>query len=104
MPERYPRGSGILLHPTSLAGPFGIGDIGPVAHAWIDSLADAKQSWWQMLPVGPTGFGDSPYQSFSTFAGNLHLISPELLVRDGLIRSHDVNSLSFPSDHVDFAA
>ena len=75
-----PCSSGILLHPTSLHGPYGIGDIGPAAHAWIDTLADAKQTWWQMLPVGPTGFGDSPYQSFSTFAGNLNLIGPDLSV------------------------
>jgi 4-alpha-glucanotransferase len=103
MPKRYPRSSGILLHPTSLRGPYGIGDIGPAAHAWIDTLANAKQTWWQMLPVGPTGFGDSPYQSFSTFAGNLNLISPELLVREGLIRGPDLDHLSFPADHVDFA-
>src|SRR5262249_29509208 len=102
--ERYPRSSGILLHPTSLRGPYGIGDIGPAAHAWVDTLANAKQTWWQMLPVGPTGYGDSPYQSFSTFAGNLNLISPELLERDGLIRGVDLGNPSFPSDHVDFAA
>lgn len=104
MPERYPRSSGILLHPTSLPGPYGIGDIGPAAHAWINTLADAKQTWWQMLPVGPTGFGDSPYQSFSTFAGNLNLISPDRLARDGLIREQDLANLTFPADRVDFAS
>ena len=104
MSHRYPRSSGILLHPTSLPGPFGIGDLGPTAHAWVDTLAKADQSWWQMLPLGPTGYGDSPYQSFSTFAGNLNLISPELLVRDGLIREHEIGHVSFPHDRVDYVA
>src|SRR5438552_11995886 len=79
-----PRSSGVLLHPTSLPGPFGVGDLGPVAHDWVETLARAGQSWWQVLPVGPTGYGDSPYQSPSAFAGNVNLISPELLVADGL--------------------
>src|SRR5262245_16184676 len=78
------RRSGILLHVTSLPGPFGIGDLGPAAHAWVDTLAAAKQSWWQVLPLGPTGYGDSPYQCFSAFAGNPNLISPELLAADEL--------------------
>src|SRR6478672_1308319 len=104
MTEPRPRTSGILLHPTSLPGPFGIGDLGPAAHTWIDTLARAKQSWWQILPVGPTGFGDSPYQSYSTFAGNLNLLSPELLVRDGLLRADDLGAHSFPHDRVDYAA
>jgi len=104
MPERYPRSSGILLHPTSLPGPYGIGDLGPAAYAWVDALARTRQTWWQILPVGPTGYGDSPYQSFSTFAGNLNLISPELLLRDGLIRPDDVAGRHFPADHVDYAA
>jgi 4-alpha-glucanotransferase len=104
MSERLPRSSGVLLHPTSLPGPFGIGDLGPAAHAWIDTLARAKQTWWQILPVGPTGFGDSPYQSYSTFAGNLNLVSPDLLVRDGLLRADDLGGHSFPNDHVDYRA
>src|SRR5262245_26306002 len=79
------RSAGLLLHPTSLPGPYGIGDLGPAAHAWVDTLHRAKMTWWQVLPLGPTGFGDSPYQSFSTFAGNINLISPELLVHDGLL-------------------
>ena len=99
-----PRSSGILLHPTSLPGPFGIGDIGPVAHSWVDTLASAKQSWWQILPVGPTGYGDSPYQSFSTFAGNLNLLSPAMLENDNLIPADELNRFSFPADRVDFAA
>src|SRR5262245_57542147 len=73
------RSCGVLLPPTSLPGPYGIGDLGPTTEAWIDTLAAAGQTWWQMLPVGPTGYGDSPYQSPSTFAGNLNLISPERL-------------------------
>src|SRR5213593_2721955 len=68
--ELVPRSSGILLHPTALPGPYGIGDLGPAAHAWVEVLARAGQGWWQVLPVGPTGYGDSPYQSPSTFAGN----------------------------------
>ena len=104
MTDRLPRSSGLLLHPTSLPGPFGIGDLGPAAHAWVDTLARAKQTWWQILPVGPTGFGDSPYQSYSTFAGNLNLLSPELLARDGLLRAEDLQGHSFPNDHVDYAA
>ncbi len=104
MSHRYPRSSGILLHPTSLPGPFGIGDLGPSAHAWVDTLSKAHQSWWQMLPLGPTGYGDSPYQSFSTFAGNLNLISPELLVRDGLIREQEIGNVQFRDDRVDYLA
>ena len=73
------RSSGILLHPTSLPGPFGIGDFGPEAFRFADFLHDAGQKLWQMLPIGPTGYGDSPYQCFSAFAGNPLLISPERL-------------------------
>ena len=81
--ERPPvrRSAGLLLHPTSLPGPYGIGDLGPAAYAWVDALAAARQTWWQILPLGPTGYGDSPYQCFSAFAGNPYLISPELLVQ-----------------------
>ena len=77
---RFPRSSGILLHPTSLPGPFGIGDLGPEAYRWVDFLAESGQGLWQILPLGPTGYGDSPYQCFSAFAGNPLLISPEKLV------------------------
>jgi len=79
------RASGILLHPTSLPGPPGIGDLGPAAHRFVDFLARAGQRRWQILPVGPTGFGDSPYAAHSSFAGNPLLISPELLVADGYL-------------------
>jgi 4-alpha-glucanotransferase len=80
-----PRTAGVLLHPSSLPGPFGIGDLGPAAFRWVDQLAAMKQRWWQILPLGPTGAGDSPYQSFSAFAGNVNLLSPELLLQDGLV-------------------
>jgi 4-alpha-glucanotransferase len=96
------RAAGVLLHPTSLPGPYGIGDLGPAAFAWIDSLAYAQQKWWQILPLGPTGYGDSPYQSFSAFAGNRYLISPEILMRDGLIAASDLAGSSFPTQRVDY--
>lgn len=81
----FPRASGILLHPTSFPGRFGIGDLGDEAHSFVDFLAASGQSLWQVLPLGPTGYGDSPYQCFSAFAGNPLLISPERLVRQGLL-------------------
>src|SRR5215213_8499088 len=82
---KFPRGSGILLHPTSLPGEYGIGDLGPQAFKFVDFLAETKQTYWQILPLGPTGWGDSPYASFSAFAGNTLLISPEKLAEDGLL-------------------
>src|SRR5438067_4159494 len=96
------RSSGILLHPTSLPGPYGIGDVGPVAHAWVKTLARSKQTWWQVLPLGPTGYGDSPYQCFSAFAGNPNLVSPELLHADGLLAAGDLDDLHLPPGPVDF--
>jgi 4-alpha-glucanotransferase len=99
---RSRRSAGVLLHPTSLPGPYGIGDLGQPAYDWVDFLSTAKQSWWQILPLGPTGYGDSPYQCFSAFAGNPYLISPDLLVRDGLIRPHDLDGVHFPASQVHF--
>ena len=96
------RAAGILLHPTSLPGPHGIGDLGPAAHGWVDALARAKQALWQVLPLGPTGFGDSPYQCFSAFAGNPYLISPDFLVADGLLARVDLEHIPFPAEYVDF--
>jgi 4-alpha-glucanotransferase len=96
------RSAGILLHPTSLPGRYGIGDLGPAAYAWIDALARAKQTWWQVLPLGPTGAGDSPYQSYSAFAGNQNLISPDELVNDGLIAAGDLNDVHFADGPVDY--
>jgi 4-alpha-glucanotransferase len=98
------RSSGILLHPTSLPGPYGIGDVGPAAYAWVDTLAEAKQKWWQILPLGPTGYGDSPYQCFSAFAGNPYLVSPEALIEDGLLARADVAGADSPAHKVDFGA
>ena len=74
------------MHVTSLPSPYGIGDLGSSAFAWIDRLHDAGQGWWQALPLGPTGYGNSPYQSMSSFAGNALLISPERLISDGLLQ------------------
>jgi 4-alpha-glucanotransferase len=94
-----------LLHPTSLPGPFGIGDLGPEAFRFIDLLIESRQTYWQILPLGPTGWGDSPYQSFSAFGGNTLLISPEKLVADGLISFDDIETKpEFPEDKVDFGA
>ena len=76
------RASGVLLRVTSLPSPYGIGDVGAAALAWIDRLHEARQSWWQALPLGPTGYGDSPYQSLSSFAANI-LVSPDWLPRTG---------------------
>ncbi len=102
MPTTLPRSAGLLLHPSSLPGPFGIGDLGPEAYRWVDTLAAAKQAWWQILPLGPTGYGNSPYQSYSAFAGNVNLLSPELLARDGLLPDSYFSGMSFLPDRVDF--
>ena len=96
-PSPY-RASGLLLHVTSLPSPYGIGDVGPAAIAWIDQLCGAGQSWWQALPLGPTGYGNSPYQSLSSFAGNGLLVSPDWLIEDGLLRKSECPPpLSLPS-------
>ena len=97
------RASGLLLHVTSLPSPYGIGDLGPSAFSWVNRLHDAGQSWWQSLPLGPTGYGNSPYQPMSSFAGNALLISPESLIADGLLTAKDCES-HFPSDSVDYDA
>jgi 4-alpha-glucanotransferase len=101
-PQPRKRSAGILLHPTSLPGPYGIGDLGPAAYQWVDWLVRARQTYWQVLPLGPTGYGDSPYQCFSAFAGNPYLISPELLQRDDLLLGEDVAGSEFPADRVDY--
>ncbi|HMP72361.1 MAG TPA: 4-alpha-glucanotransferase [Kiritimatiellia bacterium] len=99
----YPRESGILLHPTSLPSRYGIGDIGPNAYRFAETLAGMGQHLWQILPHGLTGYGDSPYQSFSTFAGNPLLLSPELLVEDGLLSASALDGYPvFPDDTVDY--
>jgi len=100
---KYERSSGILLHPTSLPGPYGIGDLGPQAFKWVDFLAEVGCTLWQVLPLGPTGYGDSPYQCFSAFAGNPFLISPEELLAEKLLFPDDLADMpKFPAEHVDF--
>ncbi|HQU83213.1 MAG TPA: 4-alpha-glucanotransferase [Pyrinomonadaceae bacterium] len=100
---KFPRAAGVLLHPTSLPSKFGIGDFGVEAFEFIDFLAAAKQSYWQVLPLGQTGYGDSPYQCFSAFAGNIFMISLEKLVEDGLLDGDDLADVpKFPETKVDF--
>src|SRR3972149_6224700 len=100
---KFERASGILLHPTSLPGPDGIGDLGPWVYRWIDFLAEAGCALWQVLPLGPTGYGDSPYQCFSAFAGSPFLISSEVLLKENLLTEADrADRPEFPADHVDF--
>jgi 4-alpha-glucanotransferase len=101
----FRRTSGLLLHPTSLPGAFGIGDLGPSAFEFIDLLAAAGQRVWQVLPLGPTGYGDSPYQCFSAFAGNTLLVSLERLIEDGLVTEPEVGDRQlFRQGDVDFPA
>jgi len=95
------RASGLLLHVTSLPSPYGIGDLGPPAFSWVDRLHATGQRWWQSLPLGPTGYGNSPYQPMSSFAGNAMLISPGSLITDELLGAKDTDS-RFPSDFVDY--
>lgn len=100
---KFPRSSGVLLHPTSLPGRFGIGDIGPDAYRFVDFLAEAKQQIWQVLPLGPTGYGNSPYQCFSAFAGNPLLISPEKLVERGYLTQAECSDIPpFSLSNVEF--
>ncbi len=100
---RFPRSCGILLHPTSLAGPYGIGDLGDAAYRFADFLAESGQTIWQVLPLGPTGYGDSPYQCFSAFAGNPLLISPHRLLAEGLLDAADLaETPPFPAKQVDY--
>ncbi len=84
------RSSGILLHLTSLPSPYGIGDLGSQAYRFVDWLSSTGCKFWQVLPLGPTGYGDSPYQSFSAFAGNPYLMSPDDLLADGLLTPDDL--------------
>jgi 4-alpha-glucanotransferase len=101
-PPQY-RASGVLAHITSLPSPHGIGDVGPAAFAMVDRLQAAGQSWWQALPLGPTGYGNSPYQCLSSFAGNGLIISPDCLIDEGLLRASDCDEeRSFPKDGVDY--
>ena len=91
------------MHPTSLPGRYGIGDLGPEAYRWIDFLHDSGMGLWQILPLGPTGYADSPYQCFSAFAGNPYLISPDILLEQNLITFDDLKDIpDFPEGNVDF--
>jgi 4-alpha-glucanotransferase len=98
------RASGVLLHVTSLPSPYGIGDLGSTAFAWVDRLCEVGQRWWQALPAGPTGYANSPYQSLSSFAGNWLLISPTRLIEDGLLLESDCRGHPFPAQTVDYDA
>ena len=99
------RSSGVLMHVTSLPSPYGIGDVGPAASAWVDWLHYAGQKWWQALPLGPTGCGNSPYSCLSSFAGNSLLVSPDLLIENGLLSPRDCEiGRGLPKRAVDFEA
>ena len=102
---RRGRKSGVLLHISSLPSPYGIGTMGDAARDFIDFLVQAGQSYWQILPIGPTGYGNSPYQSFSTRAGNPYLIDIDLLIQDGLLKKEEVEQFDFGRDEekVDFS-
>lgn len=98
------RSSGILMHISSLPGPYGIGSLGRGAYQFIDFLKAARQHYWQILPVGPTGYGDSPYQTFCIFAGNHYLIDLDLLVEDGLLQKDEIQAVTWcqTPDRVDY--
>jgi 4-alpha-glucanotransferase len=100
---QFPRAAGVLVHPTCFPSRYGIGDLGEAAYHFIDFLRQGKQTYWQVLPLGPTGYGDSPYQSFSAFAGNPLLISPDRLVQDGYLPAEAVQETPpFPRHEVDY--
>ena len=90
---QFERSAGFLLHPTSLPGKYGIGDLGDEAYRFVDFLTDAGQKLWQVFPLGPTGYGDSPYQCFSAFAGNPLLISPDKLIEENLLQVSDIQNV-----------
>ena len=98
------RSSGILMPVFSLPSPYGIGTVGKAAYDFVDFLHDAGQTWWQILPVGPTSYGDSPYQSPSAYAGNPYFIDLDLLAEDGLLTKKEINAVSFGDDpeHADY--
>lgn len=100
MQQNLPRGAGVLLPVSSLPSPYGIGTLGADAYAFVDYLKEAGQRYWQVLPVGPTSFGDSPYQSFSAFAGNPYFIDLDILCEEGLLLPADLPDKTAPSDKV----
>lgn len=100
---RFPRSCGTLVHPTSFPGKYGIGDFGLEARVFIDFLEETGQTIWQILPLTPTGYGNSPYASYSAFAGNSYLIAPDILVEKGLLTKEEVKKVEVPSDvNVDY--
>ncbi len=100
---RFERSAGILLHPTSLPGKYGIGDLGKEAYNFINFMETAGQKLWQVFPLGPTGYGDSPYQCFSAFAGNPLLVSPEILLEEGFLTHDDLKNIQhFNPVKIDF--
>jgi 4-alpha-glucanotransferase len=102
---KFDRSSGVILHPSSLPSPDGIGDLGPEAFRWIDFLVDTGCTLWQILPLGPTGYGDSPYQAFSAFAGNPYLVSPAILLDESLLTRQDLTDRpKFPSETVNYGS
>src|SRR6056297_2482811 len=94
---RFPRSCGTLAHPTSFPGKYGMGDFGFEARIFIDFLERTNQSIWQILPLTPTGYGNSPYASFSAFAGNVYLISPDLLHNKGLLNKDEIKGIELTS-------
>jgi len=98
----FPRATGILLHPTSLPSPGGIGDFGPAAYRFVDFLATARQGLWQVLPLGPLGYGNSPYSATSAFAGNPLLISLERLAEHGWIEPSKISDLPRTVGPIDY--
>ena len=104
--EMFERSSGILLHPTSLPGKYGIGSLGKEAYKFVDFLKKSNQKLWQIFPLGPTGYGDSPYQCFSTFAGNPYLIDFDLLIEQNLLSEEDLKDINFGDnkEYVDYGA
>ena len=99
MKKALERGAGILLPISSLPSPYGIGSLGKEAYEFVDRLKEAGQRYWQVLPIGPTSFGDSPYQSFSAFAGNPYFIDLELLCKDKLLTKKECESYKWAKSH-----
>ena len=95
------RAAGILLSITSLPSPYGIGCFSKEAYRFVDWLKEAGQSYWQILPLGPTSYGDSPYQSFSTFAGNPYFIDLEGLIKEGVLSKEECDCVDFGNDEKD---
>ena len=102
MKKAFTRGAGVLMPISALSSPYGIGTLGRAAYAFADFLAAAGQRYWQVLPAGPTGYGDSPYQSFSAFAGNPYFIDPDLLHEEGLLTAEEVESIREGVDYIDY--